>query len=270
MQFAVGPFTEHGHLGSRHGVAVAAVAGVAEVLHGHEHVGLGGVEVGRDADAEQEFAAAGVVHAELDGAQGAVVLAHPVDFGLPPARVAHGAVGIEPGSGMRIGAVNEAVVAPVGPPGVDDNPSADLVGRLFAVDAVAVEVELNAVVVAHDGEGVVDLGAPFGHILLFGYADGVVGGCRGYALPASGAGYADAYDAAGVEVGVAGMVPEPVFQQFAAFLSFDTDGEMGGCPHAVEHGGVPFVVARHPTEVVVRFELIAEEVGEGASAVDGG
>ena len=70
-----------------------------------------------------------------------------------------------------------------------------------------------------------------------------------------------------MEVRVAVVVPEPVFDRLTSFLCLYTDGEVHGFEHTVVHGFIPFLVARHPAEVVVRLFLIAEEGRIGLSAI---
>ena len=228
---------------------------------------LGGVQIRRHAAAEEELGAARVVHLDLDGTQRTVILAHVVHLGVPPA-VAHRAVLVEPGTAMGIGAVNETAVAPPLAPGVDDNPGSALVGGLFAINAVAVEVELNAVVVAHDGQRVVHRGAPFVHIIFSRNASFVVGRCFGNRLPVAATGHADTGQTTGMERVVAVVVPEPVFHRLTSLLGLNAEGEVGRADHAVEHTGIPLVVALHPTEVGVSLFLITEELGVGLSAVN--
>ena len=270
VERAVGPASEHrdGRRGVR--VAVVAVAGKLKVLEGHGHVGLRCVEVGRYAGAEEEFAAARVVHFEFDGAFRRVAFAHLVDFGLPPGRAAQFAVARKPCTAVGIGAIDEAVVHPVRAPRVHDDPRAHLVLRGFARHAVAVEVKLEAVVVAHDCEGVVHRRAPFLHIILSVGAGGDVCGGRGHHARSQGACHADARDAAAVKIRVAVVVPQPVLHRLSSRLGAHVEGEVAGRFHAVLHGGIPFVVALHPAEVVGGAVLVAEERGVGLSAVEGG
>ena len=270
VQFAVGPVAEHrnGRGGVR--VAVVAVAGKLEVLKGHGHVGLRCAQVGRHAGAEEEFAAARVVHLQFNGSLRRVVFAHLIDFGCPPGRAAQFAVARKPCAAVSVGAIDEAVVHPARAPGVHDDPRAHLVLGGFARHAVAVEVKLYAVVVAHDCEGVVHRRAPFLHIVLSVHLRGDVGGGRGNHARSQGAGHADARDAAAVKIRVAVVVPQPVLHRLSSRLGAHVEGEVAGRFHAVLHGGIPFVVALHPAEVVGGAVLVAEERGVGLSAVEGG
>ena len=86
----------------------------------------------------------------------------------------------------------------------------------------------------------------------------------------AGAGHADAADAAGEEVAVALMVPEPVFHKLAPLLRVDAVGRKGVMGDAVEHGRVPLVVALHPAEVGRGAVLVAEEFRVSAPAVHDG
>ena len=112
VQLAVGPVAEHRNGGGGVRVAVVAVAGKLEVLKGHGHVGLRCAQVGRHAGAEEEFAAARVVHLEFNGALRRVVFAHLIDFGCPPGRAAQFAVARKPCSAVSVRAIDEAVVHP--------------------------------------------------------------------------------------------------------------------------------------------------------------
>ena len=173
VQFAVGPASEHRHFGSRFAPSAVTVAGILKVFEGHSRFGFRCVQVGRHACAQVEFRAARVVHFEFDGTLRFIVFAHAVNFGHPVI-VGMRAVGIESRHSVSVGAVNEAIVAPAVAPRVHDNPGTHLVGRFFAKLAVAVQVELNAVVVAHDGQGVVNLRTPFFNVVFTRHPDFVV------------------------------------------------------------------------------------------------
>ena len=175
VQVSVRPSSEHRDFWGRHGVSTVSVSGIFEMFEGDDAVGFCGVEVVGNAGGEIEFRAAGIVHLQFDGAQRTIVLSHLIHLGHPPA-VAHCSVCVEPGSGVSVGAVDKATVCPVGSPGVHDNPCAFFIGGGFAVDAVAVQVKLNAVIVAHDGQCVVHAGAPFLHVFLSDHSGFRVGG----------------------------------------------------------------------------------------------
>ena len=247
---AVHPASQHGHLGGRHGSC--RVACILEVLEVDGLVGLRGVEVGGYAGAEQHLASARVVHAYLDGAQGAIDLADVVRAGRPHHFAGAHAVAV------LVGAVDEAVVLPSVAPRVGYDPGAHLVLVGLAHLAVSIEVELYAVVVAHDGEGVVVGVAPGAHVFHAGYADVLVVLCRGDALPRAVGSHAYAGHAARVERFVATVVVEPFLEHLAPF------GGVGGRERErrfgpVPHGAEPLVVALHPAVVVVVVRLCAEE-----------
>ena len=63
------------------------------------------------------------------------------------------------------------------------------------------------------------------------------------------------------------MVPQPVLHCLATFLSTYAYGEVCGLQHTVVHRLVPFVVALHPTEVIVCLLLITEERRVGLSTI---
>ena len=269
VQLAVSPAAQHRHLGSGDRVAVASVARILEVVEGLLCLRLGGIEVGRDACAEEQLGTARIVHLHLDGTQRTVVLAHVVHFGIPPA-VAHRPVGVEPGTAVGVRAVDEAAVTPPRTPGVDNDPGSLLVGRGFAIHAVAVEVKLDAVVIAHDGQRVVDRGAPLFDIVLARCTSFVVGGSLGNALPVAAAGHADACQTAGMERVVAVVVPQPVLHSLTSFFCLYAEREVCRSRHAVVHGRMPFLIAGHPAEVAVHLFLVAEVFRVGLSAVYGG
>ena len=163
------------------------------------------------------------------------------------------------GDAAGVGAVDEAVVLPSGTPRVGDNPGAYLVLVLLAIDTVAVKVKLNAVVIAHNGLGVVVRWAPVGHIDFAHHAERLVGRRFGYvAGDIVGGGHAKPADTAGVEVVVALMVPEPVLDNLTAFLGHGVLVDVGVGPVAVVGGAVPLVVALHPAVVGVLAVLAAE------------
>ncbi len=220
-----------------------------------------------DACAQFQFAAAGVLHAHLQCPQGAVVFAHVVELWFPGSSfvAAHG-------KSVLVGAVDEAFVGPSVAPGVDDDPCAAFVLVAFAQDAVAVQIEQDAVVVAHDGQCMVYPVAPAGDVFFSHNTRQTVcsGGVIGYGALVAGAGHTDAADAACAEVRVAAVVPEPVFHIFAARFGIYPIATEGVAFDAVEHGRVPFVVALHPAEVRSRAVLVAEDTGVGGSAVNNG
>ena len=266
VQASVGPFAEHRYLGRGVGVTAIAIASILEVVEGDGSLRLRGVEVTGDTSAEADFRAARIVHLQADGAQRAVVFANAIYLGEPPGVIAEGAIAIEPGSAISVRAIDETIVAPAAP-GVGNNPGTYLVGTLLAFDAVTIEVEFNAVVVAHNRQGVVHARTPFANVIFVGNACSIVGCGRGDALPFATAGHTDTYNTTAVEVGVAIVVPEPVLHSLATFLRSHADGEVGRLEHTIVHGFVPFVVACHPSEVVVRLLLIAKQAGIGLTAI---
>ena len=253
VQLAVGPLAQHRNLGVGIGLGALAQAGVVEVAQPHALVGLGGVEVLRHAHVQRHFRAAVVVHGHLQGAQGAVVAADGVVLGCPVAG------GRSRGARLGIGAVDETVVAPVAP-GVHHDPCAHLVLVGLAVLAVAVQVELDAVVIAHDGERVVHAVAPFLHVVFAHHAQFLVGGGGANLLPVAAGSHADAHHAACRVALVAAVVPQVVLQQFAPLLGVH-GGEVGAVGQAVVHGMEPLVVALHPA--VVALAVVAVLVAEG-------
>ena len=266
VQPAVGPASQHGRGGFEAPLAAraASVAGKFEMLHRHGELRLCGCRIGGNAHAQPQFAAARVVHAHLQRAQRPVVFAGVVKLGLPrPAFVlAHG-------EAILVGAVDEALVGPAVAPRVDDDPGSALVLARFAIKAVAVQVEDGAVVIPHDGQGMVHAVSPACHI-LFPHQPGsfvLSGGVVCHVALFAGAGHADAANAARVKRRVAAMVPEPVLHQFASLFGVEPIGRERVVRNAVLHGFKPFVVALHPAEIVGAAVLVAEEARIGRSAV---
>ena len=204
-----------------------------------------------------------IVHSHFEGAEGTIVFAHTVDFGRPST------VARTHRAGVGIGAVDETVVGPE-PPRVDNNPGTALI-VVFAGLSVAVKIKFDAIVIAYDGEGMVDLLSPRGDVFLSDHTGSLVGiGVGDFSL-GHGRSHTDTEQATGMEVGVAVMVPQPVFRNLATFGRVEAAaGKACGPKHTVVHGFKPLVVARHPPEVVLRFVLRAKEGGVGAATIGRG
>ena len=272
MQLTVGPTSEHGHGRCGVKVAVVAVARPTEVVEFDGLFGTRGVGIRGHAHRKEHFRTVGVIHLHFDGAQWTIVLAHVVEFGLPPAAalLAHFFAAFFRdavcGEAVSIRAIDETIVGPSAPR-VGDDPSAHLVFFLFAGFSVAVEVKFEAVVVAYDGESVVNTRTPPANVALSHYAGLEVGGSFGNTALCAGRGHTDTGNTAAGEVGVAVVVPQPVLQQVATFLRTDVHRQTAGLPHAVEHGFVPFLITRHPAVVLAVPFFVAEEGRVAAAAV---
>ena len=259
---AVDPLAEHRHLGGVPLQAGVVVAGVLEVVKADGIlIGVGGSVLG-GACAEQQGRAAGVGNLDLEHADRLIVLADEVASHRPGACAGYGL------HTAGVGAVDESIVLPSVAPGVGDNPGSYLVLVLLTIDAIAVEVKLNAVIVAHDGLGMVVGGAPVGHIYFADYTESLVGrGVGDVACNIVGGSHTKPSHATGVEVKIAVVVPEPLLQDFAAFFRHHALLNRVGDPVAVVSCAIPLVVALHPAVVVVRAVLNAEVLGVGLATV---
>ena len=201
-----------------------------------------------------------VVHQELDGAQRTVVLADDVGTRGPRPRV------IADGIAVLVGTIDEALVLPSVSPRVGNNPGTDFVLVGLAHLAVAIKVELDAVVVTADREGMVVGIAPRLHVLHAGHTCCLVSGGTGDDGPGAVGCDADARDAAAVHRRVAAVVVEPFLQLLPA-LGCVGRGKAEVVGRAVPHGAVPFVIALHPAVVGIVVCLRPEESAVGTSAV---
>ena len=200
---AVYPTSQHGHFWR--GIGAQCVTGIAEVLEGDDHVGLGGIDVLGDAGAEQQFAAVAIVHEQLDGAQRTIVLADDVGAGIPGQFIFAHSIAV------FIGTINKTFVFPSVAPRVGDDPCAHLVFFNLANLAVFVKVKFYTVVVSANSNSVVEHVAPCLYIFHASYAGCLVSGGVGDGSPGSIGRYADARNAASVHGFVATMVIEPFF-----------------------------------------------------------
>ena len=80
------------------------------------------------------------------------------------------------GRAAAVGTIDETVVFPSIAPRVGYNPGAYLVLVLLAIDAVAVDVKLYAVIVAYDGHGMAAGAGPFMHVAFADHTQRPVGG----------------------------------------------------------------------------------------------
>ena len=156
---------------------------------------------------ERYFRTVAVFHLHLDGSEGTVV-AHDVVVAWGEAVLLRPALHAVR---LLIGTVDEAVVGIAVAPRVADNPGTDLVVAVsvlgFADDSVAVEVELHAVVVAHNRHSVVVGLIPVGDIFHPRHSDSIVGSSFGDIALEGSSGHTDTADAArGIAV-IAAAVP---------------------------------------------------------------
>ena len=272
MQLTVCPASEHRHGGSGVEIAVVAVACPTEVVQIDGLFGTRGVGIRGHTDGKEHFRTVGVAHLHLDGAQRTIVLAHEVEFGLPPAAalLAHFFSALFRdavcGETVSVGAIDQTVVGPSAPR-VGDDPSADFVFFFFTGLAVAVEVKFDTIVVTHNREGVVDARSPPAYIALADYAGFDIGGGFGNAALRCCRGHTDTGDTAAGKVCVAVVIPQPVLQHVAAFFRTDVHGQTTRRQHAIEHGFVPLFVTRHPTIVLAVPLFVTEESGVAATTI---
>ena len=95
-----------------------------------------------------------------------------------------------------IGTINKAAVAPACAPRVYDNPGTHFILVFLAKDTILVKVKLDAVVVAHHRQGMVNACAPGLHIVFARHAQRIVLLRLGNLLPVSARGHAKADESA--------------------------------------------------------------------------
>ena len=78
-------------------------------------------------------------------------------------------------------------------------------------------------------------------------------------MPVATTGHTDANQAANFIVGVSVVAPQPVLGGYASNLCTNVIWKRYLLGDTVEHGCIPFVVARHPAEVEVLGILVAKE-----------
>ena len=230
MHLAVGPTAQQRCLGVD--TIVVAVAGIVDIAEHKLLLGLGSRGVLGGTGHHADLRALAKLHGDLHGACGLVVLAQVVDLGPP-------AIGLVLIGGLAllglhllahtschgVRHIEEAVVAPAGTPRVGHDPCALLVlSELvlsLAIHAIGVEVKLDAVVVTHEGHGVVHMvGVPMVQVSLTHHAQRIVGlgradGSRGAGTHSAAQAADAAHDVASVLVlhlrprGVAIVVEEP-------------------------------------------------------------
>ena len=258
--YAISPAAKHRHLRGR--VGSQGVACITEVFEGEHLLRPCGAEVLGNTTGKQELAAMRVVHEKLDGAQRTIVLADDVCAGSPRPCVC------PDGIAVLVGTEDEAFVLPAVAPRVGNNPGSDFVLFHFAHDAVAVEVELNAVVVAANGKGMVEGVAPCLHVFLTNDTCFSVSSRTGYGCPSAISCDTDASHAAAMHRLVAAVVVEPFLELLSALGGIGrSHGEVISRP--VPHGAEPLVVALHPSVVGVVVRLCTEESAVGASTISG-
>ena len=257
---SVYPTSQHRHLGC--GAGAFGVACIAEVLERNCYIGLGGIQVLRNTGTEQQLTAVAVVHKQLDGAQGTVVLTYDVCTGRPRQYI------LANGIAILVGTVDESVVFPSVAPRVGDDPRSHLVFFYFSDNSVAVEVKLNAVVISADSHSVVEGITPRLDIFLAVDAGLLVGCGCGYCSPGTIGGYSDTGYTTAVHRCVTAVVVEPLFQLLTAFGSVG-GGKADAACRFVPHSAVPLVVTLHPSIVGVVVGLRTEEPAVGASAICG-
>ena len=268
VQLTVCPTSQHGYFGqfllvilSCAGVTSATITRPAEVVEVDNGIRTSGIEIGRNTNLQEKFRTTRIVHLHLNGAERTIVFAHVVDFGFPKttALAAHTlrVCFSMCWESISIGAINETIVWPKSP-WVGNNPSAYFIFVFFTRFSVAIEVKFDAIVITHERKGVIDCRAPVFHIVHTHYTSGLVGRCVRDAILYYSSSNANTSNATCLEVGVAIVVPQPVFHLLAAFLCSQIIRNVGRLIHTVVHGFKPFVVTSHPTEVLVGFFSITK------------
>ena len=187
VELAVGPLAQHRHFGI-YAVAIA-VAVVVVVDEGQRLFGLGGRDVLCHAEGDADFATLRVGHGRFQRAQGPIVFTYLIHFACPArafcfvARHARGGGALARSIGQGVGDVGKTIVAPATPTVAYDPRARFILSQgvaRFAIYAVAVKVELDAVVVAHDEHGVVNFRAEVADVFQTRHASSIVGRGRRY------------------------------------------------------------------------------------------
>ena len=261
------PVTQHGYCRSRICIAMVAVTAITEVVHVGDVVGFCSIEVGTYTHLQKQFATVTVGHLQLNGTQGTEVLAGMIELTAPVA-TGHFTCGlVADRTGILIGTVDETLVFPIAP-AVNDNPGTLLVLARFTSLTVVVKVELDAVIPANHGYGMVHLGTPAVNITHASHTGSIIGCSLGDILPHTARGHTKTDKATCLEVQVAGMVIEPCLGSQTTFLGVHCQGIGCGAQHTVGDGIHPLVIACHPTKVIIRLLLITEERAIGLAAIN--
>ena len=255
---AIHPTSQHGNLGS--GISPQGIACIAEMLEGDSLLGLGGIDILGNTGREQQLAAVGVVHQQLDGAKGSVILSDDMGTGRPgPGILAHRI-------GVLIGTIDESLVLPAIAPRVGNNPGTDLILIDLAYLTIAIEVELYTVVIATNGKGMVKGIAPTVNILHAYHTRCLVGNRRRDCLPVTIGCHTYASYATAMHGSIATVIIEPFLELLTAF------GRVGRSKgnvirNLVPHSAIPLVVSLHPAIVGIVMSLCAKEPAVGASPI---
>ena len=154
-----------------------------------------------------------------------------------------------------IGNINKTVVSPASP-WVYEDPSTffvlsqSVIG--LSVFTIWVQIEFQSVIPTNNCHGVIDRAAPFVKILLSYNAGGGI--CISFSDSLQtylGSTATDTYDTTGFERFVAVMVVQPAFYCVTSFFCTRVKWKITGRTQTIEHGSVPFLVAVHPSAVVL-------------------
>ena len=257
---AINPTAKHGNFGSR--VSTKRVTCIAEVLERNGLLGLSGIHVFSNAGTEQKFASMCIIHQQLDGAQGTIILTNDKSTWSPsPCIVIHSKT-------VLIRAVNEALVFPTIAPRVGNNPGSYLIFFNLSDNAVSVKVELNAVVISANGKSMIECIAPRLHILHAYHTGSFVGCGVGNSSPCAVSSHANTSNAASVHRFISTMIVEPFLQLLSAFGSVGRR-KTEVVSRLIPHGTIPLVIALHPAIIGVVVRLWSEESAVGSSAISG-
>ena len=232
------------------------------MLEGNGLLGLRGIHILGNACRKQKLASARIVHQNLYGTQGAVVLTDDVSSWRPSPRI------VVHGKAVLVGAIDEALVLPSVAPRIGNNPSAYLILFHLAYNAVLVQVELDSVIVSANSEGMIERVAPLLYILHADNSRFTVRSRSGNSCPCAISRHTDTCHSTTVHGLVATMIVEPFLQLLTAFGRIRR-GKLEVVGRLVPHGTVPLVIALHPAIIGVVVRLWSEEPAIGTSAISG-
>ena len=249
MQRTVAPLAQHRDLGSRICISIVTVTGIYEMVHVDCAFRLCRIDIGTYATLQFQLTATTVLHLQLYRAQRTVVLTDLVQLTCPISSPA--AAILRAGrTCICIRTVDETAITPV-TPRVHNDPCTDLVLVHLSGNTVSVQVELNTVVPSDHCNGMIHLGTPCMDIVHIAYACGsIVCRCRN-PLPITATGNAKTYQTAAMEIRVTCMVVQPCLCCQASGFSTHMIWVGGWLQHTVEESLVPFLIALHPTEVII-------------------
>ena len=257
MYCAVSPFAQQG----RGRIGVGAVACIVDIGELKGLLGHRGRCVARDPCQDAYLRAVVVLHRHFHRALGRVAatvdihIRCPVSLGLVRRDTRGGCHSLGDTAAHGVRAIDKSLVSPVAPR-VGDNPCAVLVLAEAVVSlahrAVAVQVELHAVVISDDGHGMVTpVQVPVHHVFLAGEAIAVIGGRGGnFTGLCAGDTHAYTHDATAVPVGrIIVVVVEIVLQGLLSFRRLHALRETYRPGDTVLHRIIKGGIALHPSPV---------------------